>query len=962
MRSARTALVLALSISGSNALPSSPRSKAAKAKAALVHPGASKDGTKASVVRLQKKNFWLDKKNAGIRGDVDSATEKAAATRRAMKAAPKPAPVSPLPTSKAKYTGPGASNAPWKTIADIQGDQVGGRAGQAVAMSDDGSVVAFRMPGFVDPVTEINYGATRVYAKNEQEDWVQRGEDILGTGMHNHWEDQNVALSGDGNVVAYGLPHGHFDGADRAGSLRAFQWNVKDQRWQRKGSDKHEGMALESQLPGESSDLYVGWSISLDYTGDTVAFGLPGIWAWHKEIPLSVNEAVDPDALTEAQVLRIKRETEFMGAVRIFHWTYAASGSVVGGHWAEKGSQLGGLSTIDLEDDPAGDIYKHAGKSVQLSSDGNVLAFGVSTEEVTDAESLSAVRIFEWVAFSDLADCGDEPTDEEPDHCWVPRGHPIVGAGTAGTSMAMSKEGDTIAFGGMGMVKIYQYTPFDKSKSRASTGAASSKKRVIQLSSKEEPKKKEYLNKLRTAESAAFAHSGTWTQQGLTLGAYATEHVNASVYTDGGGAFKHYGISLSNDGQTVAYAVPYEAEKEDLPDGEKDFAAVRVFRWAGTAWQPKGEVLSRVLNDFSFGGGGVSLDKDGDCIAVGFTQVAHDCPKPPPSSPAASASAVSLHGAQLGRKTPGSHPPKFAKRVELRDLRSAFDCTSGDGPGAVRVFCYEPENQPPSPPQSTAAAAAAETTPPSDDAPAAGTTPPPSDDFANESQPNLAVSVHGDPMFKVNGTGTHFWLQAGVLSPLLTWTSAGGAAMMLAGKTFHSDDTLNQWFSQFVVKQNGATVLDVSVKDTAEAARQLSGTMDVAVDGKTVDPKALKPARGSLLFSSAHAAVKATMTKKSDGFSDVLTTDAGGLSMSIFSSRAIKFYSKKGSPTKVSKKYMHLNIKFDQGLPKGANGVFTELAGNKVLSEATRALLMPPRSALSPHRIKKDGAGAFLVK
>merc|ERR1711865_270317 len=107
------------------------------------------------------------------------------------------------------------------------------------------------------------------------------------------------------------------------------------------------------------------------------------------------------------------------------------------------------------------------------------------------------------------------------------------------------------------------------------------------------------------------------------------------------------------------------------------------------------------------------------------------------------------------------------------------------------------------------------------------------------------------------------------------------------------------------------------------------------------DPKAPTPVRGSLLFSSAKAEVKATMTKKSDGFSDVLTTDAGGLTMSIFSSRAIKF---------------------NQGLPKGANGVFTELAGNKVLSEATRALLMPPRSALSPHRIKKDGAGAFLVK
>jgi hypothetical protein len=30
-------------------------------------------------------------------------------------------------------------------------------------------------------------------------------------------------------------------------------------------------------------------------------------------------------------------------------------------------------------------------------------------------------------------------------------------------------------------------------------------------------------------------------------------------------------------------------------------------------------------------------------------------------------------------------------------------------------------------------------------------------------------------------------------------------------------------------------VLDVKVKETAEAARLLSGTMDVTVDGKTVD-------------------------------------------------------------------------------------------------------------------------------
>jgi hypothetical protein len=210
------------------------------------------------------------------------------------------------------------------------------------------------------------------------------------------------------------------------------------------------------------------------------------------------------------------------------------------------------------------------------------------------------------------------------------------------------------------------------------------------------------------------------------------------------------------------------------------------------------------------------------------------------------------------------------------------------------------------------------------------------------------ISVHGDPMFKINGTGTHFWLQAGVLSPLLVWTAPDGSSMQLAGKTFHSDDALNQWFSQFVIKQDGDMVLNVQVKENTEAARQLSGTMDVTVDGKAFDPASPKPARGTLMYSSAKSAVTATMSKKSDGFSDVLATSAGGLLMSIYSSKAIKF-----NTSKVSKKYIHLNIKFDEGLPLGSTGVFTELAGSKKLSEATRALLMPPKGALASLR-KKD--------
>ena len=1051
MRIAPTALVLALSIGCSVALPSTPAGKAAKASAALVQPGAGSDGTKAAArLRRQTKlkqdlpgNIWQDKYMASIKGGTKGDRAKkarAGKTRQAMKKssakpAPAPAPAADPAPTRSRLDAAGT----WMTVADISGGQPGARTGQACAMSDDGSVVAFRMPGYIDCKTEgdskicVNYGATRIYAKNDEGIWEQRGDEILGTGMHNHWEDQNIALSGDGSTVAYGLPHGHFDQHDRAGSLRIFKWNSANTEhskphWQRKGSDKHEGAASEGQVPGETGDLYVGWSISLDYTGDTVAFGLPGIWAWHKEEPdLSPREgdgglaSSEDDELTRAQVMKIREETEFQGAVRVFHWeNNEDSGSVVNGAWSEKGSQLGG--TVD---------YLHAGKSVQLSSDGHVLAYGVSTpdticEDEADAncaegESQSAVRIFEWREPEGEEQCENTPTGDFGLSCWIVRGDDTVGKNTIGNSLAMSQDGLTIAFGGMGEVNVLHYegeghaarAPANKTPQSCkctpcneSIDLDESEREELHFCAKQSVDTLAQTPSCQSGDSSDchdggaclggydgcncltghcgdHVHSevasklraqvrGTWKKRGRTLGEFVTDHVLGSVYA---GGYKHYSISMSNDGLTLAFAVPY-AEPATLADQEtedEDLASVLIYHWdeGQDDWAEKGEIKSNVRNDFSFGGGGVSLDKDGDCVAVGFTQVAHDCvmPPSPPSPPSESCqcrqclsetdtTTIFATGSACGPETScpeatvgadsdiegdpvrahcynrecqsgevchcnagaGSCAPttRHDRRLALRADRARFDCHTGDGAGTVRIHCWETELLAFAPPAPPAA-------------------------------PLSAISVHGDPMFKVNGTGTHFWLQAGVLSPLLVWTAPDGASMQLAGKTFHSEDALNQWFSQFVVKQNGETVLDVSVKESTEVSRQLSGTMDVTVDGKAIDHHAAKPARGSLLFSSARASVLATLSKKSDGFADVLATSAGGLSMSIYSSRAVKF-----NTSRVSKKYMHLNVKFDQGLPKNASGVFTELAGTKKLSEATKALLMPPRASLSAPKKQKE--------
>ena len=661
MRWAPTALALALSIGCSLALPSNAAFKAAKAKAALVQPGARKAGKKAPPVRLAEdkhRNIWQDKYMASIKnGGVDEMKEKAAAIRRAIRSQPTTAktttaPVDPVRKIKTIYDGPGFDDAPWKTIADIQGDQLGARAGQCVAMSDKGDVVAFRMPGYTateedgiavqgsnpgsnpktlldcpsntNPETRcwknkttggwikagVNLGATRIYAKNDLGDWVQRGNQILGTGMHNHWEDQNIALSGDGTVIAYGLPHGHFDGVDRAGSLRVFQYNAKDDRWQRKGSDKHEGAALESQLPGEGPDMYVGWSIALDYTGDTIAFGAPGIWAWHKEIPNTVNYPNDEDDLTYEQVLKIRATTDFEGAVRVFQWTDSGTGSVVGGNWHEKGTQLAGLDIADLNDDANGDVYSHAGKSVALSSDGNVLAFGVSTidEDGNEGTTVSAVRVFEWIIPVGEEECASsrtaEETEHQDNHCWVPKGTLIVGADSVGNSMSLSKDGNVIAFGGMGMVKVFTFVRNLIVDSRRSDDDTSTKlARGSKMKHHASPRwdgTKHNMGK-SSVPIASFVANGIWVQRGQDLGEYATVHVNQSIY---GSAYKHYAISMSYDGSTLAYAVPYEVTP--LPDegegsamsmtakkfDEVNLVAVKVFTWNEDAntpvWESKG--------------------------------------------------------------------------------------------------------------------------------------------------------------------------------------------------------------------------------------------------------------------------------------------------------------------------------------------------------------------------------------
>jgi hypothetical protein len=202
------------------------------------------------------------------------------------------------------------------------------------------------------------------------------------------------------------------------------------------------------------------------------------------------------------------------------------------------------------------------------------------------------------------------------------------------------------------------------------------------------------------------------------------------------------------------------------------------------------------------------------------------------------------------------------------------------------------------------------------------------------------ITVHGDPIFKFGEkhNATRLWLPGGELTPLLKWNTASGRPMTLLGKTFHptNDDgkhgvsTNNEWFDQLVIKHGLATVLNV------QANQDKDGTMSVEMDDAPVKPEAGK----DVYTSAEHHKISFRASKRANTNADELHVEAGSLALSIYISKAAKFTSERDRV-----KYAHLNMKFDNGLPKDGSGVFAELAGMEPMSTATEKLLeRPPNS------------------
>lgn len=255
-----------------------------------------------------------------------------------------------------------------------------------ISLSNNGNIVAIGARSNDD--AGENAGHVRVF-EFLNGIWTQIGDDIDGEGG-NDFSGEFVSLSGDGSVVAIAADYNGFDNDD-AGQVRIFK-NISS-TWTQIGD----------AIIGEAPDDYSGESISLSLDGSVVAIGA------------QYNDDGGDDA----------------GHVRVYE--------NLNGVWTQLGDDIDGLAIGD-----------RSGKSVSLSSDGNILAIGAIYSDGI-VPNTGYVRVFEKIGES-----------------WIQIGTDIDGEAEgdiSGWSVSLSSDGDIVAIGARfnsdagfkaGHVRIYE--------------------------------------------------------------------------------------------------------------------------------------------------------------------------------------------------------------------------------------------------------------------------------------------------------------------------------------------------------------------------------------------------------------------------------------------------------------------------------------------------------------------------
>ena len=276
------------------------------------------------------------------------------------------------------------ANSTWNQLGnDIDGEVGNDQSGWSVSLSSDGTIVAI---GAINNSGSV-YGAghVRVY-QYANSTWSQLGSDIDGEAAYDN-SGYSVSLSSDGTIVAIGAWK-NAGGGSEVGHVRVYQY--ASSTWTQLGSD----------IDGEASTDYFGYSVSLSNDGTILAVGAllndgAGSNAGHVRVYQYANSTwsqlgSDIDGAVAGEEFGNSVSLSSDGTILAVG---ARSSSSSTGHtqlykyanstWSQLGSNIDGEATSDK-----------SGYSVSLSSDGTIVAIGAYLNDGT-AINAGHVRIYE---------------------------------------------------------------------------------------------------------------------------------------------------------------------------------------------------------------------------------------------------------------------------------------------------------------------------------------------------------------------------------------------------------------------------------------------------------------------------------------------------------------------------------------------------------------------------------------
>ena len=301
-------------------------------------------------------------------------------------------------------------NNQWSQLGNkIEGSNSGDAFGNSVDLNSGGNTLA--VGSIYNDDNGFNSGQVRVFQLSGSS-WSQVGSNINGESTDDNFGD-SVSLNSAGNRLAVG-GHQNDGGGSNAGHVRVFENN--NGSWNQLGSD----------IDGEGSGDRFGGSVVLSSDGNRLAAGSVegGYVKIYEYSNGSWSQLGNNITGSSSQFFGVSIDMNDNGTQVIVGAPYGGSGrsrvyTYSNGTWTQLGSDLNGLSNSD-----------NFGAEVTMDGDGNKVAVGANQDNSNGA------RVFEY-----------------SNGAWNQVGDSIQAENTgdgAGSSVALSRDGSTIAVGAKG--------------------------------------------------------------------------------------------------------------------------------------------------------------------------------------------------------------------------------------------------------------------------------------------------------------------------------------------------------------------------------------------------------------------------------------------------------------------------------------------------------------------------------